>query len=616
MNTWKLSSPNGEKTLVFHLNKSGRLFYDMMDAGQALLLNSPIWFELDGEAELREGFAYVMHNESAHSDRWANPWGENRIVCSDYTALEVTLCHGGGRTLTLQARAYAHGVAWRYVFGGGGAISIRNERTCFRLAGNGIAHCTYTAQGSYKKRCFPDIGEGCERPLVVELDTGACLAICEAALVDYARMKLDYFSDKTVVSALSAMSVYPDGDPPELQSVPETERIKYSGPSPLTTPWRVVMSAQSPAALYMGKDMLLDLNEPCALEDTSFIRPGKVLRVRPLTTENGYSCVDFAHRHAMQYIEIDTGWYGPEGDSASDARTVTPDPRMAPGPFDLFAILARAKDKGIGVILYINHRAVLRQLDELLPLYRKWGVAGIKFGFVDVGPQKWTGWLHECVRKAGRHVFVLTIHDEYRPTGYSRTWPNLLTQEGIRGDEERQPVSNHLETVFTRMLAGAGDHTVCYFDPRVDELWSHALQLAKAVVMFSPLQFLYWYDNPAIIQEVDELRFFDALPTVWDETRVLDGRIGEFVVMARRSGEDWFVGVMNADAPRAINVPLHFLQGQQVYCAEVFYHDEGSDSPTHVASYASVVRKEETLHLSVQANSGVAIWILPWRHES
>jgi alpha-glucosidase len=217
---------------------------------------------------------------------------------------------------------------------------------------------------------------------------------------------------------------------------------------------------------------------------------------------------------------------------------------------------------------------------------------------------------------------MVDIHDEYRPTGYSRTYPNLMTQEGIRGDEESPPNAMVLNTIFTRMIAGAGDHTNCYFAPRVTEtMGSHASQLAKAVCIYSPWQFLYWYDRPAsspgrkggagnsegFIQEVPELAFFDALPTVWDDTRVLQGYPGEHAVIARRQGEEWFLGALTGDQPRDFSIPLTFLEANQSYEATLYYDDAEAPGPTHVKIESKSVSSGDVIEQSVLASNGLAI---------
>jgi alpha-glucosidase len=390
-------------------------------------------------------------------------------------------------------------------------------------------------------------------------------------------------------------------------------------------PWRVIMLADSPGQLLERNDILLNLNDACAIEDTPWIKPGKVIREVTLSTAGGKACVDFAVKHNLQYVEFDAGWYGPENDDASDARGVHLDPKRSKGPLDLQEVIQYAGERGIGIILYVNHKALERQLDELLPLYQSWGVKGIKFGFVNVGTQKWTSWLHSAIRKAAEHQLMVDVHDEYRPTGWSRTYPNFMTQEGIRGDEERQPNSMSLTTLFTRMLAGAGDNTICYYDERVDRQATHAYQLAKAVCFYSPWQFLCWYDRPFISREATgraadarnmigdepELEFFDHCPTVWDDTKVLHGRIGEYAVLARRSGDSWFVGAMNSEEPRSLDVPLNFLDADKRYAAYVYSDDPTVPTRTHVKIEQRTVDRGTVLKVALPARGGQAIRFIP-----
>jgi alpha-glucosidase len=186
-----------------------------------------------------------------------------------------------------------------------------------------------------------------------------------------------------------------------------------------------------------------------------------------------------------------------------------------------------------------------------------------------------------------------------------------MTMEGIRGDEARPSVRQTLITMFTRMLAGRADNTVCTMDPRVDELWSHSLQLAKPVCLFSPWQFLFWYDRPESIGSLPELEFFEALPTTWDETRVLHGAIGEFAVIARRHRSEWFVGIINADEPRTLPLAFDFLGPGRDYRGTLYTHDASAPSPTHVKIDDLALRSSSTLDLGLAANGGAALWIRP-----
>jgi alpha-glucosidase len=220
---------------------------------------------------------------------------------------------------------------------------------------------------------------------------------------------------------------------------------------------------------------------------------------------------------------------------------------------------------------------------------------------------------------------MVDIHDEYRPTGFSRTYPNLLTQEGVRGDEERQPTRQTLTTLFTRMPAGPADFTVCYYDARVDQNASHAFQLAKPVCFYSPFQFLFWYDRPKAapakvggagnaetsIGNEPEIEFYDHLPTVWDDMRALAGRIGEFAVIARRSGTEWFVGFINSGERRSLPVKLDFLEAGRRYVACLYSDDPAISTQTHVRIDRYLVDRNTTLSLSAGPQNGQAIRIVP-----
>jgi alpha-glucosidase len=386
------------------------------------------------------------------------------------------------------------------------------------------------------------------------------------------------------------------------------------------------MAAGSPGRLLENNDLFLNLNDPCALKDTSWIKPGKIIREVTLTTTGGKACVDFAVKRGLQFIEFDAGWYGHEYDPKSDARAVNLDPKRSKGPLDMEEVCRYAKSKGIGVLLYVNHLALEKQMDDLFPIYKRWGIAGIKFGFVNVGSQKWTSWMSEGIRKCGQNGLMVDAHDEYRPTGYARTYPNFMTCEGILGDEEKKRTNEQtLLTLFSRFLAGPADNTVCYYDKRVDELCSHAYQLAKPVCLYSPWQFLFWYDRPSgapakvggaggaetQIGDDPELEFYNAMPTVWDDTKVISGKLGDHAIIARRSGAEWFVGVMHAGEARTFEVPLKFLDAGKAYTAHIYSDDPTLKTRTRVKIERVRVTATTVLKLPLIKNGGCALRLVP-----
>jgi alpha-glucosidase len=384
------------------------------------------------------------------------------------------------------------------------------------------------------------------------------------------------------------------------------------------------MVTEHAGELLANNDLLLNLNPPCEIPNTSWIQPGKVMREITLSMKGSKELVDFAVKRHLQYIHFDAGWYGFEYTVASDATKVNVDPRRNPNSdLNLQEVIKYANSKGIGVFLYVNQRALYQQLDELLPLYEKWGVKGIKFGFVEVGSHRWTTWLHDAVKKCAKYHLMVDIHDEYRPTGFSRTYPNLLTQEGVRGNEEMPEATNSTILPFTRFIAGAADHTICYYhrpelkpklaatqNARVMKTTS-GHQLALAVVFYSPLQFLYWYDLPEDSKDEPELEFFDKVPTVWDDTKVLNGEISKYVTIARRKGDDWFVGTVTNTDQRSLEIPLQFLTPGRKYLASIYYDDPASKVRTKVSIKRMEVDANSVLDANLIPSGGQAVWIRP-----
>ena len=233
----------------------------------------------------------------------------------------------------------------------------------------------------------------------------------------------------------------------------------------------------------------------------------------------------------------------------------------------------------------------------------------MKIGFVNVGPQTDTAWVTETIRKAAEHHLVLDIHDGYRPTGLARTWPNLLTVEGIRGNEHMPTPEHNCTLPFTRYLAGQADYTVCYYTSRKQTTFAH--QLAMAVISFSPLQSIFWYDKPSDYHGEPEVEFFRHVPTVWDDTKVLAGEIGQYAVIARRSGSDWFIGAINGGEPRTLKAPLTFLDPGRHYVAHIYADAQSVPTRTHVAITTREVDSSTVLEMPLQSAGGEAVWITP-----
>lgn len=569
-----LTSPTETLCVQIHLD-GGEAKIDLYDSGEKIVETRTLQLVFD-KSIVNGNWQITNQTRKAVDQTWQPVYGERALVTDRYNELELSLSsEENQKEMSLLIRLYDEGLAFRYAFDelDFWHRTLTAEKTQFLFDEDCETWVTGGAQGAYSQAKLSTLKGAADRPQVIKVSDHRFVAIGEAALVDYARMKLE----KSDIG-LGVQSV--------LSGKVELDRAEYR------SPWRYVMVADHPGGLVQNNDFILNLNEPNRIANTSWIKPGQVLREVTLTTAGGLACVDFAAENNIAYVEFDAGWYGNEYDLQSDASTVTVDPKRSKGPLDLHRVIEYANSKGVGIILYVNMKALAKQLDQILPLYKKWGVKGVKYGFVDVGDQYSTAWLHQAVRKAAKYELMVDIHDEYRPTGYSRTYPNLLTQEGIRGDEESPSLDQAIYTLYNRMIAGAGDYTNCFFAERVTEkMGGRAAQLAKRVAIYSPWQFVFWYDRPVkspvraggagsaetVIRKDAVTDFYCHIPTVWDDTRFLEGEMGEYAVVARRSGGDWYLAVLNAGEKKQLSLPLEFLGNRDFYKATLYYQAPKKD---------------------------------------
>ncbi len=593
-NSARVSSPNEKIKVLVSLNQQGGLQYAVGYNGEPLLLESRLGLKLADGQGFEKGLSVTNSSKGSYEGTWTPVTGERSTIVDRYNGLVFSLSNDGSDNTRLQVkfRAYDEGVAFCYEFPDqqdGKVFTITEELSQFRFSGDHFCWDTKDPQAVYRRVPISQVGADSERPLLVEVADGPYVALGEARLVDYARLRFKSLSQPNTFGI-------------ELGSHVEAK-------APYASPWRYIMIGDTPGKLVEQNDIVANLNDPCAIEDPSWIKPGKVIRTE-LNTKTAKATVDWANKIGASYILIDAGWYGPETSDKSDATTVTIDPKRYSGELDMQGVIDYPTAHEVGVILYVNCRALERQLDDLLPLFQKWGVAGIKFGFVNVGSQKWTKWVHDSVRKCADYKMVVDIHDDYRPTGGSRTYPNLLTQEGIKGNETMPTREENVILPFTRYLCGAADYTVCYYSSRIKT--TRAPQLAASIVYYSPIQLLFWYDKPANVKDTAEMEVFKQLHTTWDESKIIHGEIGSFITTARRNGEQWFVGSMNAGERRELKIPLNFLQPGLKYQASI-YSDafpDGSDSKK-VNSASIEVTSETVLTADMASNGGQAIVLTP-----
>lgn len=608
-----LQSPGGKYNFVFE-QKDGRLTYRLDYAAKQVieegelgvnidnhLVESAMGIPVDNSNVWTHGMEVASVDRRSEDNTWKPVYGEYAQIRDRYNEMTIHLLKGGkhqdgGGTaydkrqqylLDIIVRAYDEGVAIRYHFPeatNGLFVHITDDLTSFRFAPGAEAYHYAWAQSHANKvkllKSEAAWKEEAERPLTLRLDNGLYAAIGEAALSDFVRGKLKLKADNELQMALFH---------------PADIIAAYN------MPWRFIMVGEKAIDLINNKQMVLNLNAPCQIQDTSWIKPGKAFRVCRLDMKTCMEGVDFCVDRGLQYIELDAGWYGPEMKMSSSALKV-----LETRDIDMPKLCQYAKSKGIGVWVYVNQRALYQELDQLLPLYEKWGISGIKFGFVQIGSQEWTTWLHNAVKKCADHHIMVDIHDEYRPTGWSRTYPNLMTQEGIGGNEEMPDAEHNTILPFTRFLCGPADYTPCYFNGRVKNTKAH--QLAMPVVYYSPITFLYWYDLPNVYKGEKELDFWKYCPTVWDESKALQGEIGEYIVQARRSGNDWFVGAMNGLQARDITLnSADFLQKGKKYRVEIYNDNPALNTRTKVSTVVQTIKAGKILKLHLQPSGGAAL---------
>lgn len=607
-----LQSPGGKYNFVFE-QKDGRLTYRLDYAAKQVieegelgvnidnhLVESAMGIPVDNSNVWTNGMEVTSVDRRSEDNTWKPVYGEYAQIRDRYNEMTIHLLKGGKHQgasnaydkrqqylLDIIVRAYDEGVAIRYHFPeatNGLFMHITDDLTSFRFAPGAEAYHYAWAQSHANKvkllKSEAAWKEEAERPLTLRLDNGLYAAIGEAALSDFVRGKLKLKADNELQMALF--------HPADIITAYDM-------------PWRFIMVGEKAIDLINNKQMVLNLNAPCQIQDTSWIKPGKAFRVCRLDMKTCMEGVDFCVDRGLQYIELDAGWYGPEMKMSSSALKV-----LETRDIDMPKLCQYAKSKGIGVWVYVNQRALYQELDQLLPLYEKWGISGIKFGFVQIGSQEWTTWLHNAVKKCADHHIMVDIHDEYRPTGWSRTYPNLMTQEGIGGNEEMPDAEHNTILPFTRFLCGPADYTPCYFNGRVKNTKAH--QLAMSVVYYSPITFLYWYDLPNVYKGEKELDFWKYCPTVWDESKALQGEIGEYIVQARRSGNDWFVGAMNGLQARDITLnTADFLQKGKKYQVEIYNDDPALNTRTKVSTVVQTIKAGKILKLHLQPSGGAAL---------
>ncbi len=637
-NRWSLSSPDGKISMTFSLQE-GNPVYSVSYEGRPVIMPSAMGLVFSDTTSLTGPFEVVSVDSSSVNTSWTPVYGNCSEINDHYRTLTVQLKEKTGQgAIGIEFRVYDKGAAFRYILLGGDTSSqqgIVGERTEFVFPANDLSFASLrpgigsSYESTYDPIHLEDLSP--EKmyyvPFLVE-EKGQWVMITEAALDNFSGMTLVRGSQPHAMKAI--LSPYPEKD------------CRVCPPLPDHSPWRVFLIAPRAGDL-IGQTVVLNLNEPSKIKDVSWIRPGKATwpwwngRITekgmphngmPSTVTMNYY-TDFAARHGIPYLIVDAGWYSLEADAWNqpEKEDVLTMEETRKSFYDIRKVLDYANSKGVGVFLWVHYASLKDRIDTVLATYARWGAVGIKLDNFGGEDQHLVNTLHKIIRTAAKYHLMVDYHGAYKPTGYTRTWPNYMTCEAVRGMEYTKGTSRagegdrmlvHMVTIpYTRMVPGPMDFTPGVFD--LDGTKEHpesvpgtrARQIAMQVVYYSPIQMLPDYPR-AYESAPEQFTFLMKIPVSWDETRFLDGHPGRDIILARRKGESWWIGLMTDNEPRTLSVDLSLLGDGKTYSAVILQDgDKVQKDPQDVKITAQKVKKGDTLTISLAAGGGAAVRLTP-----
>jgi alpha-glucosidase len=650
-----LTSPNGDVRVTVALKEKldpdpagRRLYYAAQFGGKDVLLDSPFGLGFKGAPPFALNLAIRDVQRRTVEETWQRVWGKRKNVVNHFNEMTLALeeTQPPHRRVDLVFRAFDDGVAFRYVLPEAwGAFELAAEHTGFRFPGNPTVWAANfidpTWSGFYGAFASPQESEfrevkmnefdptqiyGC--PMLVQIGPEHWAALTEADLTDWAGM---YFAPAAGQRSTLSTALSPR---------PDEMDVVVRSAAPRASPWRVLMLGTRPGDL-IESDLVQNLNDPAA-HDFSWIAPGKSAWDRwwsnsyapevdfevGINTASMKYFVDLAAEMGWQYQLVDFYWYGSPFVEGTWEPHPTNDITTADPNLDIHEVIRYAGEKGVKIILWLHWAHADRQMDEAFPLYEQWGVAGVKIDFMNRDDQEMVNFYHRTVKKAADHHLLVDFHGAYKPTGWSRTYPNVITREGILGNEyskwSDRITPEHTVTIpFTRGLLGEMDFTPGGFRNRTRETFrtenpapnvmgTRVHQLAMLVVFESALQVLC--DSPYNYRSSPAgTDFLKRVPTTWDDTRVLHGQPGDVITVARRAGDDWYLGSMTDWTPRTLELPLGFLDAGP-YRAEIWADAyEAADYPDRLMKRAQVVTAQDTLTAVLAPGGGHVVHLTPAR---
>jgi alpha-glucosidase len=631
--------------------------YTIRRFGAEVIRPSQLGFVLSGDRPLTTDFEIESIERNSHDQTWTQPWGEKKEIRCNYNELRLLLRQRDqqARQLAIVFRLFDDGVGFRYEFPKQAHLTdvvIVDEMTQFALAAEATAWSIPALQDLryeylYKQTPVSELRR-VHTPLTCQTADGICLSIHEAALYDFASMTLANVGDRTLKADL----------------VPWSDGVKVRATAPFHTPWRTIQIADSPGELITSY-LILNLNEPNRLGDVSWIKPGKYVGVwwemhlnlatwgsgkkHGANTAHVKRYIDFAAKYGFDGVLVE-GWNeGWDGDWYANGNRFN---FTKPYPdFDIEQLAAYARDREVFLIGHHETAGGIdnyqRQLEDAYDLYERLGVRAVKSGYVangqnierHAGDKVTREWHHgqfmvrhyqHALEEAARHRIMLIAHEPIKATGIRRTFPNMISREGARGQEYNawaadggNPPEHTTILPFTRMLAGPMDFTPGVFDillqagDRPDNRVNTTLakQLALYVVLYAPFQMAV--DLPEVYQShLDAFQFIRDVPTDWQDTRVLHASIGDYVAIARkeRDAEDWYLGAVTDQRGRSLETPLAFLDRDRTYVAEIYRDADNADwrsNPTAYVIENTEVNANTILNLRLAPGGGQAIRFYP-----
>lgn len=635
-----LNSPDGRISLEFKTVK-GQMFYSVRKDSTDILLPSRLGFILKDSPELGNNMNVTGTAARSYSETWEQPWGERRLVENKYDELRVDLEEKSrpSRKLSIIFRAFNDGIGFRYLIPrkpGLDTFLIQDELTGFRLPEDDSAW----GIPAYKDRFYESLYrlmpvselDTVHTPLTIQTVHGKWVTIHEANLTNYSSMNLYCAEGSSLKTDLTPWST--------------GEKVRAA--TPMESPWRIIIIADKPGDL-IASTLMLNLNEPSRIKDCSWIKPGRYIGIWWAMHQNKYTWSQGPHHgattaNAMRYIDFaaanhfsgvlvegwNKGWDGDwtvHGDSFSFTEAY-PD-------FDIKKITDYAALKSVKLIGHNEtggaSKNYEKQLDDAFRFYNKYGVDVVKTGYVSNlldgkerhGSQYGVLHYRKVIETAAKYHIMIDNHEPVVPTGLQRTWPNFMTSEGVRGQEwdawstdGGNPPEHTTIIPFTRGLAGPMDFTPGTFNfsnpvhPQTRVRTTLAKQLAMYVILYSPLQMAS--DLPENYTNKKAFSFITQVPVNWEDTRVIDSRIGDYVIIARkdRDSDDWFLGAITDEKPRILTIDLSFLGLAPKYQAKIWADGDKANWESNPADFRYEEKRvdpSEKMELRLAAGGGQAI---------